>query len=232
MSTSSKLPSSSTKVKSPRKEKKKNDPFLSVITRAIGKLAPKSIYSKEMGEKMKKGRDAKKVANIIPEALRSMWESAESLWVESEEVKVVVPDPYPTIDWSKVNKRSISNIPSPSMIAKHGCSLDPAFYEYTSRFITGNADNTKPKHQTEKFPFGSEWGYITSEGIISVSSIVHHGYLWNDGAWTLHAQQPRNPEKENKNIRKEENKLYSKKKFKEKRKSHTDPVLHAKLSST
>ena len=220
------------KVKSPRKEKNKNDPFLSVITRAIGKLAPKSIYSKEMGEKLKKGRDAKKVANIIPDTLRSMWESAESLWVESEEVKVVVPDPYPTIDWSKVNKRFISNIPSPSMIAKHGCSLDPAFYEYTSRFITGNADNTKPKHQTEKFPFGSEWGYITSEGIISVSSIVHHGYLWNDGAWTLHAQQPRNPEKENKNIRKEENKLYSKKKFKEKRKSHTDPVLHAKLSST
>ena len=50
--------------------------------------------------------------------------------------------------------------------------IDPAFYEYTSRFITGNAENTKPKHQTEKFPFGSEWGYITSEGIISVSSIV------------------------------------------------------------
>ena len=77
------------------------------------------------------------------------------------------------------------------MIPKHGCSLDPAFYEYTSRFITGNADNTKPKHQTEKFPFGSEWGYMTNEGVISVSSVVHHGYIWGEGCWTLHAQQPK-----------------------------------------
>ena len=154
MTSSSKLPSSSTKVKSPRKEKKKNDPFLSVISRAIGKLAPKSIYSKELGEKLKKGRDAKKVANIIPDEFRSLLESAESLWVDSEEVKVFVPDPYPTLDWSKINKRFISNIPSPSTFPKHGCSLDPAFYEYTSRFITGNADKLNPNIRRRSFHLG------------------------------------------------------------------------------
>ena len=178
-------------IKSPRKKKKKKgDPFFAAITRAIGKVAPKSIYNKVMGEKMKKERDERKVANIIPEVLRSMWESAESLWVESEEVRVTVPDPYPTLDWSKVNKRFISNIPSPTMIPKHGCSIDPAFYEYTSRFITGNAENTKPKFQTERYPFGSEYGYRTNLGIISVSSTVHHGYVWNEDCWTLHAQLP------------------------------------------
>ena len=184
------LSPSSQVVKSPRKKKKKCDPFLAAITRAIGKVAPKSVYSNVMGEKMKKERDERKVANIVPEVLRSMWETAESLWIESEEVRVTIPDPYPTLDWSKVNKRFISNIPSPTMIPKHGCAVDPAFYEYTSRFITGNAENTKPKFQTERYPFGSEYGYRTNLGIISVSSTVHHGYVWNEDCWTLHAQLP------------------------------------------
>ena len=94
----SSLSPSSQVVKAPRKKKKKKkcDPFLAAITRAIGKVAPKAVYSKVMGEKMKKQRDERKVANIIPEVLRSMWESAESLWVELEEVRVTIPDPYPS----------------------------------------------------------------------------------------------------------------------------------------
>ena len=200
-------------VRIPRKKKnKKFDPFLAKVTRAIGKLAPKSAYSKEMGEKMKKERDERKVANIVPEMLRSVWESAESLWVESEEVRVTIPDPYPTLDWSQVNKRFISNIPSPTMIPKHGCSIDPAFYEYTSRFITGNAENTKPKFQTERYPFGSEYGYRTNLGVISVSSTVHHGYVWNEDCWTLHAQLPKDNGKDP-----EENKFVFQKKPKRKK---------------
>ena len=201
-----------------KKRKKKCDPFLAAITRAIGKVAPKSVYSKVMGEKMKKERDERKVANIVPEMLRSVWESAESLWVESEVVRETIPDPYPTLDWSKVNKRFISNIPSPSKIPKHGCSLDPAFYQYTSRFITGTADNIKPKHQTESFPFGSEWGYRTSEGVVSVSSVVHHGYIWDEsGCWILHATQPKDKGKRKDD---EENNKFEFKRRKKKRELH------------
>ena len=205
-------------IRNPRKKKKKGDPFLAAITRAIGKLAPKSVYNNVMGEKMKKERDERKVANVVPDVLRSMWESAESLWVESEVVRETIPDPYPTLDWSKVNKRFISNIPSPSKIPKHGCSLDPAFYQYTSRFITGTADNIKPKHQTESFPFGSEWGYRTSEGVVSVSSVVHHGYIWDEsGCWILHATQPKDKGKRKDD---EENNKFEFKRRKKKRELH------------
>ena len=205
-------------IRNPRKKKKKGDPFLAAITRATGKLAPKSVYNNVMGEKMKKERDERKVANVVPDVLRSMWESAESLWVESEVVRETIPDPYPTLDWSKVNKRFISNIPSPSKIPKHGCSLDPAFYQYTSRFITGTADNIKPKHQTESFPFGSEWGYRTSEGVVSVSSVVHHGYIWDEsGCWILHATQPKDKGKRKDD---EENNKFEFKRRKKKRELH------------
>ena len=205
-------------IRNPRKKKKKGDPFLAAITRAIGKLAPKSVYNNVMGEKIKKERDERKVANVVPDVLRSMWESAESLWVESEVVRETIPDPYPTLDWSKVNKRFISNIPSPSKIPKHGCSLDPAFYQYTSRFITGTADNIKPKHQTESFPFGSEWGYRTSEGVVSVSSVVHHGYIWDEsGCWILHATQPKDKGKRKDD---EENNKFEFKRRKKKRELH------------
>ena len=205
-------------IRNPRKKKKKGDPFLAAITRAIGKLAPKSVYNNVMGEKMKKERDERKVANVVPDVLRSMWESAESLWVESEVVRETIPDPYPTLDWSKVNKRFISNIPSPSKIPKHGCSLDPAFYQYTSRFITGTADNIKPKHQTESFPFGSEWGYRTSEGVVSVSSVVHHGYIWDEsGCWILHATQPKDKGKRKDD---EENNKFEFKRRKKKKELH------------
>ena len=178
-----------------------------------GKAPPRVCIVMVMGEKMRKERDARRVANIIPEELRSMWESAESLWAEAEEVKVTtVPDPYPTLDWSKVNKRFISNIPSPTRIPKHGCSLDPQFYQFTSRFVVGTADNIKPKFVTETYPFGSEYGYRTDAGVISVSNTVHHGYVWNEDCWTLHAQLPKDQGKDPK-----ENKFEFQKKPKRKK---------------
>ena len=60
-------------------------------------------------------------------------------------------------------------------------------------------------------PFGTEWGYRTSAGIISVSNITHHGYIWNDGDWILHAEQPRSE------VMKENNKFNFRRKFKEKK---------------
>ena len=56
-----------------------------------------------------------------------------------------------------------------------------------------------PKFENGSYPFGYEYGYKTNAGIISVTSTVHHGYTWNgEEGWILHAQLPRNKEKENK----------------------------------
>ena len=167
---------------------------------------------------MRKERITRKIANIVPDTLRSLWESAESLMVESEEVKVSVQEPYPSLDWTKVNSRFINNIPKPVQYPTYGCSLDPVIYEWTHKFHYpevwgGTKENIKPKFETSSTPFGSQWGYRTSEGIISVSNVTHHGYIWNDGHWILHAEQPSSKEK----VTKGDSKFIFKKKFKEKK---------------
>ena len=139
------------------------------------------------------------------------------LWdtvAKEEEVKIIVPEPYPTIDWSKVNKRFISNIPEPTLVPIHSCSSDPEFYAWKERKHPGNRiekipsrfdryqyyQSTNPKciaaQTTSPHVFGALWGYETSEGIVSVSSLVHHGYTWK-GQWILHAEKPSASVKEN-----------------------------------
>ena len=44
-----------------------------------------------------------------------------------------------------------------------------------------------------------------------MSNITHHGYIWNDGDWILHAEQPRSE------VKKENNKFNFRRKFKEKK---------------
>ena len=201
-----------------KKEKENKDSFLTVTIRALNKLSPKSVYSKQVGEVMRKERITRKIANIVPDTLRSLWESAEMLRVDSEEVKVSVKEPYPSLDWSKVNSRFINNIPKPTNFPIHGCSFDPAIYEWRDTVTTThqcgevftNKRKTNPRFEFYA-PFGTEWGYRTSAGIISVSNITHHGYIWNDGDWILHAEQPRSE------VKKENNKFNFRRKFKEKK---------------
>ena len=152
-----------------------------------------------------KQRAAKKVANVVPDVFRSLWESANE-----EEVKVTVPDPYPTLDWAKVNKRFIQNIPMPTLLPVHSCSPDPSFYEWSERKGNGNTIEKVPSNFERRsyylkkgwanaaggHVFGGIYGYETSEGNISMSNISHHGYIWDNGSWILHAQLPK--DKENK----------------------------------
>ena len=98
----------------------------------------------------------------------------------------------------------------PTLLPVHSCSADPSFYEWTERKGNGNTIEKVPSQFERRsyflkkgfanaaggHPFGGMYGYETSEGIISVSSISHHGYIWDKGSWILHAQLPK--DKENK----------------------------------
>ena len=177
----------------------RRDPFISALLRTINRTAPKSVYSTKKAEILREERSNIRIANIVPDEFKSLWDAHE----DEEDVKIIVPDPYPTIDWTKVNKRFISNIPEPTRFPIHSCSPDPAFYEWTERKVNGAMEKIPP--QFEKYDyyrkkgwykaaegmhvFGGIWGYQTSEGIVSVASLVHHGYIWQNG-WILHAQKP------------------------------------------
>ena len=199
--TSSTPPSSTTPPRSRRRSNTnpKGDPFINTVLRAFRQVTHKSTYNRQRAETLRAERKAKRVSEVVPDVFQTLWDTVR----EEEEVPVDVPDPYPVLDWSKVNERFIKNIPRPDKFPKHGCSIDPEFYQFTSRFITGTSDNIKPKFQTELYPFGSEFGYSTSEGIISVTSMVHHGYIWDaSGGWILYAQKPKVEVEEKVNKRK------------------------------
>ena len=110
----------------------KRDPLITALLRTISRTAPKAVFSSKRSEILKKERNDIKIADIVPEEFRKLWDTHD----EEEEVKIIVPDPYPTIDWSKVNKRFVSNIPEPKAFPVQGCSQDPQFYEWSHKIET------------------------------------------------------------------------------------------------
>ena len=161
----------------------------------------------------------------MPDELRMLWDTLD----EEEEVKIIIPDPYPTIDWSKVNKRFVSNIPEPKAFPVQGCSQDPQFYEWSHKKETVHRcgdvftykQDVAPGFENGSFPFGYEYGYKTNAGIISVTSTVHHGYTWNgEEGWLLHAQGPNDAEEISKRKNKHKNNNFKQRKFRGKEKPH------------
>ena len=203
-----------------RRTEPKRDPIITALLRTIHRTAPKSVFNSTRAEILRKERAEIRIADIVPSDFRTLWDSAETEDEKVEDVNKPVLDPYPVLDWSKVNSRFLNNIPKPGRYPIQGCSLDPAIYEWTHKFHYpevwgGTKENIKPKFETSVAPFGEEWGYRTIAGIISVSNVIHHGYVWDNGNWTLHAQQPRDEMKKN---GKEQDKLnFNKKQIKGKK---------------
>ena len=156
-----------------RRTETKSDPIITAILRTIGRTSPKSVYSQHRAEILKKERSEERIRSIVPDELRMLWDTLD----EEEDVKIIVPDPYPIIDWSKVNKRFIANIPEPTLCPIHSCSPDPAFYEWTERKVNGALEKIPPPFEKYDFyrkkgwfkaaegmlVFGGMWGYETSD---------------------------------------------------------------------
>ena len=215
-----------------RRTEIKRDPFITALLRTISRTAPKAVFSSKRSEILKKERSDIKIADIVPEEFRKLWDTHD----EEEEVKIITPDPYPTIDWSKVNKRFIDNIPKPSRFPIHSCSPDPAFYAWTEKKDPENKivkvpspfekyDFYRKKGWFEAakggYVFGGEFGYDTSEGIVSMDNVVHHGYVWSNYGWILHAQKANSAEETSKKkYKNESNNNFNKRKFRGKEKPH------------
>ena len=208
-----------------RRTETKHDPLITALIRTIRRTAPKSVYNTRKAEIMRKERSEERIANIVHGEFRTLWDSAENENNVKDVDKALPPDPYPILDWSKVNSRFLNNIPKPNQFPRHGCSPDPTIYEWTEKItktsqcgeVFTSKQKVHPKFE-DNYPFGHEWGYRTTAGIISVSNVTHHGYIWDEGNWVLHAQPPRIQEDGKKTS--EDGKFHFKKKFEGKRKLH------------
>ena len=113
----------------------------------------------------------------------------------SPEVPAPVPVPevvYPSIDWSQVNTRNLTNLPVPDTHAVHGCSQDPSHYE--KKQVQGyNRMEWRPSQFEQSYPFGHLPGFLTDMGVIAFSPEVIHGHVWDvrEHKWVLHASVER-----------------------------------------
>ena len=148
------------------------DHFITSMSEVISRLAPTSRYN---ARRAKQKRRRKMLKKVHPE-LRSIWSHVSVL--VSPVIKETPPEPMPTVDWSKVNKRFLTNIPSPAPIPVQGCSEDESFYTPHTYITGGQAYNSKFEAPN---PFSTLPGYRTVCGVVNVPSQAFHGYVWGLG---------------------------------------------------
>jgi len=128
----------------------------------------------------------KKRPSIVPKQFAAIWQ----LLLKPPPPLIHVPDPRPSVNWSRLNKNFLKNLPTPHFFAIQGVSQDPSFYTSTAKDYTGK---TRLKFadavELEGAPFGELRGMRTSHGIICMPEGPVHGYVWSetDTDWVIAA---------------------------------------------
>ena len=164
-----------------------NKEMMTNLLTAIQALAPNSIYNMRKAKRM---RMKKMKRRICPE-LRTIWTNVSAILSPSQK-STTTSSQYPCVDWTVVNKRFISNIPSPSPQPVHSCSQDEAIYHDKTYFEAGGTRQVVKATFTKPNPFGTIPGYLTNQGVIAVPlDNSFHGYTWIEKeGWVLDAKYP------------------------------------------
>ena len=164
----------------------------------ISRIAPNDVFSMRKSRRWRK----RKVMKAIHPELRSLFHHSQDLFSPAHVPVPVVHTPLPVVDWTKVNQRSLGNLPQPQMFPKHGCSEDANIY--AQRTHDRGAHGKIPigsLFAKEKYPFGLEYGLMTDLGVISTNKGEHmedpymnivHGHVWSRDLcrWVIHARYP------------------------------------------
>ena len=197
--------------------------FFESILQVLDTIAPNDVFNRRKSERKRRKKVKKRLKAAVANHLFPMWQNADNLVAPKENVNkptVEVVSPYPVIDMSKVNKRFLSNLPTPERFPVLGCSQDPKFYEprYEDDGSRRQPLQLVSSYEKEKYPFGCDFGFMTNLGIIDWSSRegAVHGYIWTGYSWVLHAQRPQDRERDKQKV---EGDIHFKKKFKRKKES-------------
>ena len=126
---------------------------------------------------------------------RSVYKYHDAILAPAPTPKVKIINP--TIDWSKVNRRFLDNLPKEGLYPVHGCSEDPEFYREKMMTLSCGRERLLSEHSYSPYPFGSGSGYLTQFGVISKENSVGdlnvpvNGYIYSEDGWVLHAQYPK-----------------------------------------
>ena len=166
--------------------------YIDGMVEAINTAAPNNIFD---ARKSLRKRRKKIMTTFVPKMFRSVYKYFDTILAPAPAHKVKVINP--TIDWSRVNKRFLDNLPKEREFPIHGCSEDPKFYEESEMTMSCGRMKIASKHSHDPYPFGSDFGYMTQFGVISIENSVGdlnvpvNGHILNNGHWVLHAQYPK-----------------------------------------
>ena len=146
----------------------KDQAYIAKITKALVKLEKKYKCPPEKRNPNKFKRKVRKTP-IIPKEFTAIYH----LLCAPDPDPVFVPDLMPQVNWSRLNKHFMKNLPTPETFRIHSCPQDPNFYK---RHRVGSC-----------VPFGTRSVIMTNLGVVGLPSEPVHGYVWQGGEWTIHA---------------------------------------------
>ena len=170
--------------------------FISSLLTFVSRIAPGDVFSATKSVRRKKKRMMKSVHPV----LRCLFKHSLDLFTPAPGPVLNQRPPVPVVDWTRVNERSLGNLPKPQMFPKLGCSEDANIY--ADRIHDHGAHgriNTGTIHAKEPYPFGLEYGFMTDLGVISINKGDHmedpyqhviNGHVWSRELhrWVIHAR--------------------------------------------
>ena len=169
-----------------------DETVIDTIISVVHRIAPDLRYSKAKADARRKRqlrKARKKLTRSMHPDLRCLWTHVDEVVTPKvKEVRVPPVSPLPSVDWTQVNKRFLSNLPESQSFPLHGCSQDPDFYvpvPVRKEYPFGTKITRFECHN----PFGAEHGYLTDAGIIARGGHgeIVHGYVFSaeHNTWVL-----------------------------------------------
>ena len=205
---------------SPSTTNQANNCISSLLT-FISRIAPGDVFSASKSVRRRKRRMMKAIHPV----LRCLFKHSLDLFTQAPSPGPVPYQrpPVPVVDWTRVNERSLGNLPKPQMFPKLGCSDDPNIY--ADRIHDHGAHgriNTGTIHAKEPYPFGVDYGFMTDLGVISVNKGDHmedpyqhviQGHVWSRELhrWVIHAKYVKDKDKNSKEVKKKAGAIVPKK---------------------
>ena len=170
------------------------------LIKFINIAAPGALFSPAKSRR----RRRKKIMKFVHPEMRTIFQHSLVLFSPTSSTPEADPRPsVPLVDWSRVNNRSLGNLPTPQMFPKLGCSEDPNIYAERIRDHGAHGRISSGSiHAKERFPFGLEYGLMTDLGVISTNKgdqmddpykHIVNGYVWSRelSCWVIHARYPK-----------------------------------------
>ena len=170
------------------------------LTRKLIKFISIAAPNAKFSVAKSRRRRRRKIMKFVHKELKILFTNSLDIFIPFQPGPV--PDkrpPVPIVDWSKVNNRSLGNLPTPQMFPKHGCSDDPNIYAQRSDDRGPHGIIQYGTLHEKPFPFGGEFGLMTDLGIISTNkgdqmddpyNHIIHGHVWSRELcrWVIHAR--------------------------------------------